>query len=91
MQIQDYFFFSYWQEITLWRKGERVRRPIQQQLLAQQAALQQMGMNSHAAEKQSQVISPYEKQDETTAAMQKHQQNLPEEDLEVGLIPNLFS
>ncbi|KAG7166660.1 Vacuolar protein sorting-associated protein 26B-like [Homarus americanus] len=29
-------------EITLWRKGERLRRPLQQQLMAQQQTLQQM-------------------------------------------------
>ncbi|XP_064097100.1 vacuolar protein sorting-associated protein 26B-like isoform X1 [Macrobrachium nipponense] len=38
------------QEITLWRKGERLRRPIQQQLLAQQqAALQQMSLNNQSS------------------------------------------
>ncbi|XP_047495479.1 vacuolar protein sorting-associated protein 26B-like [Penaeus chinensis] len=34
------------QEITLWRKGERLRRPLQQQLLAQQHALQQLHLNN---------------------------------------------
>ncbi|XP_068235017.1 vacuolar protein sorting-associated protein 26B-like isoform X2 [Palaemon carinicauda] len=37
------------QEITLWRKGERLRRPIQQQLLAQQQALQQMSLNNQSS------------------------------------------
>ncbi|KAK7076804.1 Vacuolar protein sorting-associated protein 26B [Halocaridina rubra] len=39
------------QEITLWRKGERLRRPIQQQLLAQQQALQQMSLNNQQSSK----------------------------------------
>lgn len=34
------------QEITLWRKGERVRRPLQQQLMAQQQSLQQISANN---------------------------------------------
>ncbi|XP_042226353.1 vacuolar protein sorting-associated protein 26B-like isoform X2 [Homarus americanus] len=34
------------QEITLWRKGERLRRPLQQQLMAQQQTLQQMSLNN---------------------------------------------
>ncbi|KAK8730286.1 hypothetical protein OTU49_008195 [Cherax quadricarinatus] len=34
------------QEITLWRKGERLRRPLQQQLMAQQQTLQQLSLNN---------------------------------------------
>ena len=42
------------QEITLWRKGERVRRPLQEQLLAQQQAMQQLHLTSdHIAAQQA--------------------------------------
>ncbi|XP_045592036.1 vacuolar protein sorting-associated protein 26B-like isoform X2 [Procambarus clarkii] len=34
------------QEITLWRKGERLRRPLQQQLMAQQQSLQQLSLSN---------------------------------------------
>lgn len=38
--------FLYLQEITLWRKGERLRRPLQQQLMAQQTISQKNQQSS---------------------------------------------
>ena len=48
------------QEITLWRKGERVRRPIQQQLLAQQVAMQHLTLSHQQREnaQQQAIASP---------------------------------
>ncbi|XP_018017763.1 vacuolar protein sorting-associated protein 26B-like [Hyalella azteca] len=49
------------QEITLWRKGERLRRPLQEQLLAQQQAMQQLHLIGPTASAAAPATSTYER------------------------------
>ncbi|KAB7507310.1 Vacuolar protein sorting-associated protein 26B-like [Armadillidium nasatum] len=72
------------QEITLWRKGERIRRPIQQQLLAQQVAMKQLSLSS--SEKQQQDIANQDKEYAISKPDKKFEQQQSEE-LESPTLP----